>query len=205
PLLLSAFLLLPKEGMPPMEKLDAIADIDWNAPIGAAENRDRVLSLQHSLEGHYVQTEADVGVGQFLLAGGDHSVQKASLYLKFDSEEEKDRQMEELSGWLAENYPGASVSIGDAPNAFDQLFSSGLPYYEARWRELESKQPVDGKQMDQWLDELPVASWERGPGLQKESSVIFRIDLEKLALYGVTPSQLQERMQQLFGNLPWTR
>jgi len=200
PLLLSAFLLLPKEGMPPMEKLDAIADIDWNAPIGAAENRDRVLSLQHSLEGHYVQTEADVGVGQFLLAGGDHSVQKASLYLKFDSEEEKDRQMEELSGWLAANYPGASVSIGDAPNAFDQLFSSGLPYYEARWRELESKKPVDGKQMDQWLDELPVARWERGPGLQKESSVIFRIDLEKLALYGVTPSQLQERMQQLFGN-----
>jgi multidrug efflux pump subunit AcrB len=200
PLLLSIFMLLPVEGMPPIEKFDAVAEIDWNAPIGAAENRDRVLSLQQSLEGHYLQAEADVGVGQFLLAGGDHSVQKASLYLKFDSEEEKDRQMARLAEMLAADYPRAAVSIGDAPNAFDQLFSSDIPYYEARWRELETKRPVDPERMDQWLGELPVREWERGPGLQKEASVVFRIDLEKLALYGIPISQLQERMQQLFGN-----
>jgi multidrug efflux pump subunit AcrB len=200
PLLLSIVMLLPVEGMPPIEKFDAVAEIDWNAPIGAAENRDRVLSLQQSLEGHYLQAEADVGVGQFLLAGGDHSVQKANLYLKFDSEEEKDSQMEKLAELLSANYPQATVSIGDAPNAFDQLFSSGIPYYEARWRELETKRPVDPERMDQWLGELPVTDWERGPGLQKEASVVFRIDLGKLALYGIPISQLQERMQQLFGN-----
>src|SRR5690606_16154910 len=97
PLLLSLVMLLPVDGRPPIEKFDAVAEIDWNAPIGAGENRDRVLSLQRSLEGHYLQAEADVGVGQFMLAGGDHSVQKATLYLKFETEEEKDRQMARLA------------------------------------------------------------------------------------------------------------
>src|SRR5690606_17154575 len=127
-------------------------------------------------------------------------VQKATLYLKFETEEEKDRQMARLAEMLEAHYPQATVAIGDAPNAFDQLFRSGIPYYEARWRELETKRPVDPERMDQWLGELPLTGWERGPGRQKEASVVFRIDLEKLALYGIQISQLQERMQQLFGN-----
>src|SRR5690606_19481482 len=138
PLLLSVGLLLPTDGMPPVEKSEALLEIDWNAPIGAAENRDRVLGLQQALEEGVLQAEADVGVGQFLLSAGDNSVQRASLYLKFTDEEEKERQTAGLVRLLAENYPGAAVSVTDAPNAFDQLFSSGDPYYEARLRDLET-------------------------------------------------------------------
>src|SRR5690606_39839230 len=67
-------------------------------------------------------------------------------------------------------------------------------------RSSDLKRAVDPERMDKWLGELPLTGWERGPGLQKEASVVFRIDLEKLALYGIQISQLQERMQQLFGN-----
>src|SRR5690606_35552128 len=93
PLLLSIVLWLPTAGMPPIEKSEALVEIDWNAPIGAGENRDRVLFLQQALGTDYLQAEAEVGLGQFLLSGGDNSVQQASLYRKFESEAEKNREM----------------------------------------------------------------------------------------------------------------
>src|SRR5690606_32770847 len=144
PALLSIGLLLPTAGMPPLEQSEALVEIDWHAPIGAGETRDRVTTLQRYLEESALQAEADVGVGQFLLSGGDNSVQRASLYLRFADEEEKERQTAGLARLLAEKYPAAAVSITDAPNAFDQLFSSDLPYFEARWRDLETKRPVEG-------------------------------------------------------------
>src|SRR5690606_18650920 len=168
-------------------------------PIGVEQNRDRVLALMESLKGAYRQAEADVGLRQFLLHEGENSLQQATVYVMFATETEKDRQIKLMGTLLKENYPDASVDIRDAPNAFDQLFSADIPYYEVRWKELETKKPVEEAKMDEWLSELPVQNWERGPGLQKESSVVFRINLEKLALYGINAGQLQEKTEQLFG------
>jgi len=53
--------------------------------------------------------------------------------------------------------------------------------------------------MDTWLEGFPVGEYIRGPGLQKEASVIFRLDGGKLALYGINPADLQEQVKQLFG------
>ena len=53
--------------------------------------------------------------------------------------------------------------------------------------------------MDVWLEEFPVKEFSRGPGLQKEASVIFRLDGNKLALYGISASDLQEQVKRLFG------
>lgn len=199
PVFLIIGLLLKTEGLPPIEKFDAVVEIDWNEPIGVEQNRDRVLALLEALKGGYLQAEADVGVRQFLLFDGENSLQQATLYVMFETQAEKDLQMNLLGRLLKENYPNASVGIGDAPNAFEQLFSADIPYYEVRWKELETKKPVEEARMDEWLLQLPVENWEKGPGLQKESSVIFRIDLEKLALYGIDAEQLQKRIEQLFG------
>jgi multidrug efflux pump subunit AcrB len=199
PLFLLIGLLLPAEGLPPIEKFDAVVEVDWNEPIGVEQNRDRIISVLEALEDKYLQAEADVGVRQFLLFDGENSVQQATVYLMFEGQAEKDLQLDFLAQLLKENHPGASIDIREAPNAFDQLFSAGVPNYEVRWKELETKKPVEEGKMDRWLSEFPVQNWERGPGLQKESSVVFRIDLEKLALYGIDAGQLQEKVQQLFG------
>ena len=199
PVLLLTGLLLKQEGLPPIEKFDAVLEVDWNEPIGVEQNRDRVLAMLDLLDGGYLQAEADVGLRQFLLFEGENSLQQATVYVMFEGQEEKDRQMLLLGRMLKENYPGASVDIRDAPNAFDQLFNSGVPYYEVRWKDLETKKPVEEEQMDGWLQKLPVQNWERGPGIQKESSVVFKTDLEKLALYGIEAEQLQEKIRQMFG------
>lgn len=192
--------LLPVQGLPPIEKFDALLQVDWNEPINASQNRDRIVRIVEALEGGYIHAESDVGLRQFLLFEGESSIQQASLYLMFPDQEQKERNEAFLSRYFKQHHPSATVSIQDAPNAFDQLFSSDLAYYEVRWKDLASKRPVEERQMDQWLEELPLQEWEAGPGLQKESAVIFRIDQEKLALYGIAVDQLLQQIQKLFGS-----
>ncbi|TVP50466.1 MAG: efflux RND transporter permease subunit [Mongoliibacter sp.] len=199
PLGLALSLLLETRGLPPIEKVDAMLTVNWNEPIGVTQNKDRVLSLLEALKGAYIQAEGDVGVRQFLLFDGESSLQESTLYFLFESENEKLRQMQRLEQLIHQNYPNAILQIEDAPNAFDQLFASNMPFYEVRWKDLSTKRPVEERQMDEWLSEFPVQQFSRGPGLQKEASVIFRLESSKMATYGVKPADLQEKVKRLFG------
>ncbi len=191
-------LLLKPEGLPEIEKPDATLEIDWNEPISVAQNRDRLTGLIRGVEG-YSQAEADVGVRQFLLFDGDNSLQRSLLYLLFPSESKKDEQLEILRARLEKDFPQASFTLGDAPNAFDQLFSSNVPYYEVRWKDLNAKKPIEAQKMKPWLEDFPAENWEPGPGLQEESSVVFSLQTEKLSLYRIPVESVQEQLSRLFG------
>lgn len=204
PLGLSLSKLLDIKGLPPIEKFDAVVQINWNEPIGVEENKDRVLRLLGVLEGDYQKSEADIGVRQFLLFDGESSLQEASVYFLFDTQDSKTTNMAVLENYLISQYPHAFFEVADAPNAFDQLFNTNLAYYEVRWKDLVSKKPVPEEKMDVLLEEFPSTSFTRGPGLQKEASVIFRLDATKLALYGISASDLQEKIKQLFGSFTIT-
>ncbi|MBS9524295.1 efflux RND transporter permease subunit [Litoribacter alkaliphilus] len=200
PLLLAVSQILEVEGLPPIEKMDTLVAVDWQEPISATQNKLRVQEMLAALDGGFEKAESDVGVSQFLLFEGENSLQQATLYLLFSDQEEKNRQAGRLSDWVSENYPKAMLRLEDAPNAFDQLFSSDAPFFEARWKDLKSKRPIPSYRMDEYLMTFPSQTWERGPGLQQESSVVFKLDLEKLALYGIEPNQLQDKLKKLFGN-----
>jgi multidrug efflux pump subunit AcrB len=200
PCMLLLSLLLPVEGLPPIEKHDLLITLDWNEPVNASQSKERIIALLESLQDGFVQAESDIGLRQFLLFEGENSIQQASLYLLFENQGQKEAQSKFISSHIRSRFPQASLTIKDAPNAFDQLFSSNLPYYEVRWKDLTTKRPVDAARMDPWLDELPITHWARGPGLQKESAVIFRVDREKLALYGLEVDKLLKEIQKLFGN-----
>ena len=200
PLGLATSLILPSEGLPKIDKLDSTLDINWNEPISAIENKDRVVALMREMQGAYLQAESDIGVRQFLLFDGENSIQQSLLYFLFSSESQKEEQVAKLKTYLDSNYPNADYQIGDAPNAFDQLFNSSLPYYEVRWKDLAAKEPVSEEKMGPWLSQFPTSEWERGPGLEKESSVIFTLKAEKLATYRISVEQIQSQLQKLFGS-----
>ncbi|WP_163378286.1 efflux RND transporter permease subunit [Cyclobacterium sp. SYSU L10401] len=200
PLLLSTGWLLRVEGLPPIEKFDVMLSMDWNEPISASQNRERIEQLMEQMEGEFQMAESDVGLRQFLLFEGENAIQQADLYLLFESREQKEGISTKMVRQLQNEYPLASIDLRDAPNAFDQLFSSDRPYYEVRWKDLGANKPVSANIMDPWLEDFPVTDWSKGPGLQKGSSVIFRTDLEKIALYGLEVQQLIDKIQQLFGN-----
>ncbi len=200
PLGLSIGLILKTEGLPEIEKLDTTLEIDWNEPISASENRNRVKLLMENLEGTYQQAEADIGVRQFLLFDGENSIQQAHLYFLFSSREAKDATVDKIQAVLHENYPVADYKLRDAPNSFDQLFSSSLPYYEVRWKDLSAKETIEESQMDVWLSQFPTDEWERGPGIQKEASVVFTLQSDKLATYQIPVNTIQDQISKLFGS-----
>ncbi|AKP49967.1 efflux RND transporter permease subunit [Cyclobacterium amurskyense] len=200
PLLLGTVKFLKVEGLPPIEKFDVLISLDWNEPIDASQNKDRIQSLLAQLEGNFTVTESDLGLRQFILYEGENAIQQADLYLMFADDEAKESVSRQLKRFFRQNYPQASLAINDAPNAFDQLFNSNRPYYEVRLKNLESKRPIKASQMNQWMEQFPVETWTKGPGLQEGSSVIFKTDLEKLALYGLEVNQLITSIEQLFGN-----
>ncbi|RZS94573.1 efflux RND transporter permease subunit [Cecembia calidifontis] len=191
--------LLQIQGLPPIEKFDAVVKIDWNEPIGVAQNKNRVLALLESMQGAYEKAEADIGVRQFILFDGESSLQEAHLYFLFETQAAKTEAMAHLQSMLRTGYPNARIEISDAPNAFDQLFASNLPFYEVRWKDLTTKRPVEEDRMDAWLLEFPVPDIERGPSLQKEASVVFRLDPSRMALYGIQANDLLEQVKRLFG------
>ena len=199
PLGLSSAYLLEIRGLPPIEKFDAVIRVDWNEPIGVGQNKKRVLEILASMRDTYEKAEADVGVRQFLLFDGESSLQEANLYFLFESQERKVQEMARLQALIRASYPNAQVEVSDAPNAFDQLFASNMPYYEVRWKDLTTKQPVEEARMDAWLLEFPTQEFERGPSLQKEASVVFRLDPNRMALYDIKTNDLQDQVKRLFG------
>lgn len=54
--------------------------------------------------------------------------------------------------------------------------------------------------MNALMENFPVKDWSKGPGLQEGASVIFKTDLEKLALYGLEVNQLITSIERLFGD-----
>ncbi|WP_154855521.1 efflux RND transporter permease subunit [Cyclobacterium xiamenense] len=200
PVLLATVRLLEVEGLPPIEKFDSMVSIDWNEPINATQNKERILDLLDEEEGAYEWAESDVGLRQFLLHEGNNAIQQADLFLMFENAAQKEEVNARILRRLQGQFPQAAIEIQDAPNAFDQLFSSDRPFFELRWKDLASKRPVPVAEMDPWLASFPVSGWAKGPGLQKGASVVFRTHMEKLALYGLEGQQLVEKIQQLFGN-----
>lgn len=200
PLLLATVKYLKIEGLPPIEKFDVLISLDWNEPINASQNKDRIQNLLGQLEGKFTVAESDLGLRQFILYEGENAIQQADLYLMFANNEAKENVSKQLQDFFRQNFPQASLEINDAPNAFDQLFSSNRPYFEVRLKNLESKRPISTSQMNLWMEQFPIEAWSKGPGLQEGSSVIFKTDLEKLALYGLGVDQLITTIEQLFGN-----
>lgn len=200
PLLLATVNFLKVEGLPPIEKFDVLISLDWNEPINASQNKDRIQNLLGQLEGKFTVAESDLGLRQFLLYEGENAIQQADLYLMFADNEAKENVSKQLQDFFRQNFPQASLEINDAPNAFDQLFNSNRPYFEVRLKNLESKRPISASQMNLWMEQFPIKTWSKGPGLQEGSSVIFKTDLEKLALYGLGVDQLITTIEQLFGN-----
>ena len=200
PLLLASIQFLKVEGLPPVEKFDVLISLDWNEPINASQNKNRIQHLLEQLEGKFTVAESDIGLRQFILYEGENAIQQADLYLMFANQTDKENVSRQLQQFFIKQFPQASIEIKDAPNAFDQLFSSNRPNFEVRFKNTETKRSVGPNQMNALMENFPVKDWSKGPGLQEGASVIFKTDLEKLALYGLEVNQLITSIERLFGD-----
>jgi len=198
-----AFLLLyflPKSGFPEIDRTETVISIDWNEPIDAQECRNRVETLLTTHQGLFRLSEAEVGYQQFLLSAENYAVQHADVYLLFHSQKEKENGDRALQKFLTQNFPLATVEIRNAPNAFEQLFTSTQPYLEARLRNVKSKQLISVNQADSLLDAIGPLALKPGKGFEKETMIVVHLNTDKMLLNGITYATVIEKLKIAFGN-----
>jgi multidrug efflux pump subunit AcrB len=201
-LLIGAILLLviPKQGFPDLERTETVISIDWNEPIDAKECRNRVVSLLNDNTASIKLAEAEIGYQQFMLSNQKHSVQHAQIYLAYTSQKQKEAADKTLKRYLSERFPIATIEFMPAPNAFEQIFSSSQPFFEARFRNAKSKKPISIELTDSLIYQIksqyPI---ELGKGFETETMVFLQVDFNRIKNYQISYNSLIERLKIAFG------
>lgn len=196
--------ILPTAGLPEIEKTESQITVSWNEPIEVAENRRRVVRMLNAIPYEYEISESDIGINQFLLFQGNNSIENAIMYFKFPEKAIKGQAEIFIRDYLTDNFPMASFTIEDAPNAFDQLFSSDKPYFEARFRTLGRSDLMEWSQVEEIVPQLesitPNYIPRFGDGLIRETVLQISIDRDKLRLYNLNENVVKDRLKNAFGN-----
>lgn len=191
---------IPVTALPDIEKKESLVFIDWNAPIDAQENLRRVKELQFEIQKSCTTTEAEIGIKQFLLQQNTNTIQQAEVYFACMNKKLKIEMDELVKMWLRNHYSQASFQIADAPNAFTQLFSSSVPYFEARFKPIKTITSVNTYNgVKEIVNVIPYKNISLGPGLIAEQSISIFLDYKKMAVYGVNKSAIEDALQQQFG------
>lgn len=186
--------------LPALEKKESLLRIDWNDAVDAGENLHRVKLLQTVIQPGCLVTEAEVGLKQFLLQQDNTSIQKAEVYFSCLQEQLKQETDSLARNWIQQNYPQAIVQIFDAPNAFTQLFQSPMPYLEARFKPANQNGQADPfASIPEMLHRITPGNYSLGTGFVDEPSIAISLDFNKMAIYGVDKTIIEDVLKQQFG------
>lgn len=193
------FKFIPITTLPKITTTETQLKIDWNEPIDAFENKERLRLLGNALSQKVEVWEADAGIKQYLLQQGANSIQQSEIYYKCKSTGQKDSTDRFVNQWIAKNYPYALYKIQAAPNAFTQLFENDEPYLEVRFR-ANSKLLQDSVSdiATQILHQTKLP-YQKGNGFSNEQKIELTLSKNKMALYQVTYENIQLVLKNLFG------
>lgn len=193
----SAYFLIDsmdKAGLPVMEKTETLITVNWNEPILASTNKERIIDFTNGID-ELIDSEADVGIRQFLLEGSGSTLDQAQVYLKYSTSAEKQKGSTWAKAYFARNFPTATLQIEDAPNAFDQLFARSKAQFIAKWKNLGRNEPLDQTALSALesivLTVSPDVSPGRGKGFLWEETVTAAINPNTMVAYGISESALK--------------
>ncbi|MGE0930557.1 efflux RND transporter permease subunit [Peijinzhouia sedimentorum] len=197
-------LFLPTAGLPEIEKTETQVTINWNEPIEVDENRRRVMNFFDAIPHEVSISESDIGINQFLLFQGNNSVENALIYFMFPNMDEKQQAEKYFREYFSLRFPLATIQIEDAPNAFDQLFASEKPYFEARFRNLGRGELIEWEKIEPLAyeaakftnDSVPIF----GDGLIRESVLQLNINSDRIRLYNLSENDVKEKIKNSFSN-----
>lgn len=201
PVTILLFIYLPKTGFPIIERTETVVNIDWNEPIPVTESRNRIMQLSSTSKPYVKHTEAEVGQRQFMLGTESFTAQQATLYLKYPDQYTKTSYDSTLLNLLRSRFLLARIDLYNAPNAFEQLFTSRQPYYEARFREPKTQKTLPDSTAQILLQtatlNTPATS---GKGFQTETVAIISLDFIKMKNYQVDYGDLIQKLNIVFGD-----
>jgi multidrug efflux pump subunit AcrB len=193
PVTVILLLILPKSGFPEIERTEALIEIDWNEPVDARQNRDRLQMLMSGLSIKPEQSEAEAGGRQFINDKEVYTARQALLYLKYTNRSSRAEGLQEILQTLHTRYPQATVSVADAPNAFEQLFISRQPEFEVRLRMPQASQLIPDSVKNLLFARIPP-EWniQPGKGFETETGIVLTPNILKMKQYDVSIERLTE-------------
>lgn len=199
--IIAVFPAIRKERMPYLEHDDAMMSIDWNSGISAKENDRRVQELLSTGKGSLETTTSMCGVQEFLLSHTrDVTSSEAMVYMKARNQDGLDSIKTAFTSYLQEKYPEAKVEYGISGNIYDLIFQTDEPDLEIHLQRSEGGRPsvsqarafTDSlRRAFPRLDIQPVAT---------ETTIRCVANPEQMAFYGISYSQLYNRLKALTGN-----
>lgn len=189
---------LAVEGLPRISRNEQKIQIDWNEPITLEENENRVKLFLKTFQKDIVVSDTDLGLRDYLMNQEYYGAASASVFLSLDNVSIEDFTRR-ARDYFSLGYSSVVVEFTNAPNAFDQLFESGLPYIEARVNDPVSRTRIS-------TDDLYTDNTNKdeligpGKGFAKETVIELAVDRYRLSLYGLLLNQLTNQLENILGN-----
>ena len=182
---------MPKSKLPQMSYSDAILYIDWNEHITLDQNRYRVQQLEENAARTAIQTTALIGAQQYVLShSGEPSQNEAPLYVKCEDPKALEQLLASLRSQITASWPAAICREEPSGNIFDQVFSDREPDLVARLRPV-GRPDLDVEALGKVVNRLDTDLDSVTPHpLNLKTDLVYVADPERMALYGVTFSEL---------------
>ena len=187
-------------GLPHIENTELRLVIDWNEPISVQENRNRANKLAEKYDSIYTICEIDIGNKQFISGDHENNTKKAEFYFKFNDKQSKQRTATALEAFLLSKYPMARFELLDPPNAFNMLFNTSNPYFEARFKNSAGNKTLPHEVLSSVLHQFKPDQFRKSKGISLETKVLIHINNEKLALLNVDYTEFIDKLRELFAD-----
>lgn len=191
--------LIEKERMPKIDHSEMMARIEWNENIHIQENNRRVDELLEAMKEGVIEHAASVGEQDYLLGSeGDGSMTEAELYLKTESSSEVKKLQDRLTGWIHSHYPQAVVTCTPPETVFEKLFTSSDPDVVAELQTRNRMLQPTSMELRKLADNVEKETGEKVADVTFQKQLNIQIKKEKMLLYGVTYSDLEQTLRSAF-------
>ena len=194
------YLVSEKRLMPAVDYTDGMMYVDWNAGISVVENDHRITSVLDKFKQRLETSTSMVGTQDFLLFHTqDLTSSEALVYFKCKSSSEFEEVKQQIKSALMDQYPDASVSFSPSGNLFDLIFSSGEPELCLNLQDHTGHRPTV-EQAKAFTDTLRIHFPRLPiPPVVTEENLQLVANVEQMTMYGISYSQLCDRLRQLSG------
>lgn len=201
PGLTGIYMVSEKRQMPKVDYTDAMMYVDWNSGLSVAENDKRITEALKPHRDDLITTTSMAGTQDFLLFHTkDITSSEALVYIRCASTDKLEEIENKMKRELSEKYPEATISYEPSGNLFDLIFSSGEPELCLKLQDNAGHRlPVT--QSAAFTDTLRKHFPEVIiPSVVTEENLQLEADVEQMTMYGITYSQLCDKLRQLSGN-----
>ena len=196
------YFILPKDRMPELTTSETILSIDWNAPINAKENKERVLKLMQQSGNGLDTYNAFVGQQQFLLnRSTEAKTSETTVYIKANNILSLSAIKEKILVYINKHYPDALFEYEEVDTIFSLIFSDDDSPLVAHLIHIGPQSELRNKELDQMNKNLYTVGV---PGMISSQNIawneqfVLQADKQKMMLYNVSERAMVNTLQSAF-------